>query len=207
MNIDDEIEYVNNLINNVNKNLDNPRSFEYFINKIWVEQEDYWKRDEFVLYKEYIDKLDRKDNKLLYAGWSFITLSPDHNLRNIEYSEYNIYRLKEFCNSWFNETNYSGWKWVIESGKHKDKPHLHLHSFCRIKNPRHHKRDLCCMWKKFFPALEGDDYHIIKCNTKDMFIDKQNYLENDRKGTHMNFEDLSLPPFNAMGSGGVITSK
>jgi len=125
--------------------------------------------------------------------------------RNIKYSEENIEKLKKFCQSQFTEFNYSYCKWVVESGKHSDDPHLHIHCFCRIKNPRHHKRDICCLWKKFFPALVGDDYHLVKCNTEEMFRDKQLYLENDRKGTHMNYEDLA-DTHNAMGSAGVITS-
>lgn len=165
------------------------RSFTYFINNKWDYYED---RDPIVCWHEYIYKLDKKENKNNYSGYTFLTLSPDHNSRNIEYSNDNIEKLKLFCKAQFTEFNYSFYKWIIESGKHKDNPHLHIHAFVRIKNPKHHKRDLCCLWKKFFPALVDKDYHIIKCNTKEMFIDKQEYMKNDRKGTHMNFEDLAI---------------
>lgn len=179
-------------------------TFSYFVNSVWDWNED---RDAIAAYKDYIAGLEKKEDKFKYAGWSFITLSPDHNKRKIEYNDNNIQHLKDFCNAWFNETNYSAWAWVVESGKNSGDPHLHIHCFCRIKNPRHHKRDLITMWCKFFPKLIDSDYHIVKCNTKDMYVDKQNYLINDRKGTHMNFEDLSGPPNFAMGSSGVITSK
>lgn len=186
------------------KNDDDIRGFTYFINNKWDWYED---RDPIVCWHEYIDELDKKQNKISFGGFSFLTLSPDHNNRNIPYSMENIMKLKQFCRAQFTEFNYSYCCWVVESGKHKDDPHLHIHAFCRIKNPRHHKRDLCCLWNKFFPPLEGSDYHLVKCNTEDMFRDKQEYLKNDRKGSHMNFEDLSAGPHNAMGSCGVITSK
>ncbi len=178
-------------------------TLEYFINYIWDYIED---RDPIVCFSEYLDALDKKENRVKYGGFTFITLSPDHNSRCIEYSDANIEKLKQFCKAQFTEFNYSYANWVIESGKHENDPHLHLHCFARIKNSRHHKRDLLCLWQKFFPPLIGSDYHIVKCNTEDMFWDKQKYLTNERKGTHMNFEDLALS-HGAMGSCGVITSK
>ena len=182
--------------------IDDSRSFTYFINKKWDWVED---RDPIVCYHEYLDYLDKKEYKINYSGFVFITLSPDHNSRNIEYSNENIEKLKMFCKAQFSEFNYSFASWVVESGKNKDDPHLHIHCFARIKNPRHHKRDLCCLWSKFFPPLVGDDYHMIKCNTREMFLDKQEYMKNDRKGTHMNFEDLA-ESHGALGSSGVVTT-
>lgn len=183
-------------------NLTDPYHFDYFINYHWDWYED---RDPIVCYNEYKDRLDKKNKCILYSGFSFITLSPDHNSRNIEYNDDNINNMIKFCKAQFTEFNYSYACWVVESGKNKDDPHLHIHCFCRIKNPKHHKRDLLCLWQKFFPPLIGDDYHIIKCNTEDMWRDKQTYMINDRKGTHMNFEDLASS-HGAMGSCGVITS-
>ena len=186
------------------EDLKDPSTFSYFINQKWDYYED---RDPIACYLEYKDMLDKKEHKINFGGFTFLTLSPDHNQRNIKYCTENIEKLKQFCKAQFTDINYSYCKWVVESGKHADKPHLHIHAFCRIRNPRHHKRDLCCLWKKFFPALIGDDYHIVKCNTKEMFEDKQAYLENDRKGTHMNYEDLSQPPHCALGFSGVLTAK
>jgi hypothetical protein len=191
------------MINKFNKEMTDIYSFTYFINNHYDWFED---RDPVVCYGEYKDKLDKKLNKINYSGYCFITISPDYNNRNIEYCDENIEKLKSFCKAQFNETNYSYYNYVIESGKHINKPHLHIHSFCRIKNPKHHKRDLMCMWNKFFPALVGDDYHVVKCNTKQMFEDKQNYLKNDRKNSHMNFEDLA-ETHGALGSSGSITAK
>lgn len=193
------------IVEKMNNALSDKRSFDYYINYIWDYENDYDK-DEIVLYKKYIEQLDKKENKILYSGFTFITLSPDHKKRNIEYSDENIQHLKDFCKAQFTEFNYSYAKWVVESGKNPEDPHLHIHAFVRIKNPKHHKRDLLCLWCKFFPKLIDDDYHTIKCNTEDMFRDKQNYLLNERKGTHMNFEDLA-ETHGALGSCGVITSK
>ncbi len=183
--------------------IDNYRSFSYFINNIWDYYED---RDPIVCWHEYIENLDKKENKCNYSGFSFITLSPDHNNRLIIYNSDSIEKLKQFCKAQFTEFNYSFYNWVIESGKHKEKPHLHVHAFVRIKNPKHHKRDLCCLWNKFFPKLVDNDYHMIKCNTKIMFEDKQEYMKNERKGTHMNFENLA-ETHGALGFSDSITSK
>jgi hypothetical protein len=192
----------NDVVSKMETKLSDEYSFEYFINFKWDHIED---RDPIPAYNEYKLKLDKKYKNIDYKGFTFITLSPDHNNRNIEYSEENFLKLIQFCKSQFTEFNYSFYYWVIESGKNENDPHYHIHALVRIKNPRHHKRDLCCLWKKFFPPLIGDDYHIRKCNTKEMYEDKLNYMINDRKGTHMNFEDLSLR--GGMGSSGVITSK
>jgi hypothetical protein len=193
------------VVKQMNESLSDKRSFDYFINYVWDYDNDY-NKDEIVLYKNYLEKLDKKENKVLYSGFTFITLSPDHLKRKIDYSEENIRHLIDFCKAQFTEFNYSFAKWVVESGKHSEDPHLHIHAFVRIKNPKHHKRDLLCLWCKFFPKLIDSDYHTIKCNTEDMWRDKQNYMLNDRKGTHMNFEDLA-ETFGALGSCGVITSK
>lgn len=189
-------------LENIEKKLIDEYSFEYYINYKWNHEE---MEDEYIGYKKYIEKLDKKYKKNDYSGYTFITLSPDHKNRNIEYNEENFLKLIQFCKSQFTEFNYSFFYWVIESGKNENDPHLHIHALVRIKNPRHHKRDLCCLWNKFFPPLIGDDYHIRKCNTKEMYDDKLNYMINDRKGTHMNYEDLSLR--GGVGSSGVITSK
>lgn len=198
-----DYDYIEKIRNDMDNKLSDKRSFEYFVNYKWDYIED---RDPVQCYNEYIDKLNKKDNKILYGGFSFITLSPDHNKRKIDYCNENIEKLIQFAKAQFTEFNYSFAKWVVESGKNADDPHLHLHAFVRIKNPKHHKRDLCCLWSKFFPKLIDDDYHMIKCNTEEMWKDKQIYMENDRKGTHMNFEDLA-ETHGALGSCGVITSK
>lgn len=178
------------IVKNMNDALSDKRSFDYYINYVWDYENDY-NKDEIVLYKNYIEQLDKKENKILYSGFTFITLSPDHNKRKIEYCDESIQHLKDFCKAQFTEFNYSYAKWVVESGKNSEDPHLHVHAFVRIKNPKHHKRDLLCLWSKFFPKLIDDDYHTVKCNTELMFKQKQEYMKNERKGTHMNFEDLA----------------
>lgn len=200
--MDSELERVVKKMNNA---LSDKRSFEYYINYIWDFANDYDK-DEIVLYNKYIEKLNKKENKILYSGFTFITLSPDHIKRKIPYCDDNIEKLKDFCKAQFTEFNYSYAKWVVESGKHAEDPHLHIHAFVRIKNPKHHKRDLLCLWSKFFPRLIDNDYHTVKCNTEEMWRDKQRYMEQEFKGTHMNYEDLS-ETHGALGSSGAITSK
>lgn len=167
-------------------------TFGYFINNKWDYSEN---RDPYVCYHEYTERLTKLENATKYKGYTFITLSPDHNTRKIEYNPVNIAKLIQFCRAQFTTEKYSYFAWIVESGKHINDPHLHVHAFVKIIDSKNHKRDLLTMWNKFFPPLIGDDYHIVKCNTKEMFVDKQNYLKNDRKGTHMNFEDLSLPPY------------
>lgn len=147
---------------------------------------------------------DKKELSKNFKGWSFITLGPTPFF---DFTDESKAKLVEWCNLWITETNYSVASWVIESGKNKTKPNLHLHFFCRIKNPRHHKRDLIHSWDKFFPnnKLVGNNYHIVKCNTEAMYIDKQEYMINNSKGTHENFIDLQLR--GGFGGLGVITSQ
>jgi hypothetical protein len=190
--------------------LTDPYHFDYFINNHWDWYED---RDPIVAYGEYKDRLDKKLNKINYSGYSFITLSPDWKCRNIEYTEENIKKFIQFCKAQFTENNYSYYNWVVESGKHngvdkqgRDRRHLHAHALVRIRNSKHHKRDLMTMWNKFFKPLVGDDYHVVKCNTKEMFIQKNEYLINDRKDSHENFEDLATK-YGAMGASESISAK
>lgn len=156
-----------------------------------------WERDEAELKA-------KKEMSKNFKGWSFITLGPTPFF---DFTDESKAKLVEWCNMWINETNYSAASWVIESGKNPKKPNLHLHFFCRIKNPRHHKRDLIHSWDKFFPnnKLVGNNYHIVKCNTEAMFHDKQEYMVNNSKGTHENFIDLQLR--GGFGGLGVSTSQ
>ena len=99
--------------------------------------------------------------------------------------------------------------WVIESGKHEAKPHLHIHFICQIRKDRSkkHKANLIRARNSYFPnnKLIGDGYHIIHCNTKQIVQDKFNYTSNDMKGSHQNFEDLAS--HGGVGAFGVITSR
>ena len=100
-------------------NLTDEYSFDYFINYKWDYDRD---RDPIVCYNEYKDLLDKKNKKVLYSGFVFLTLSPDHLNRKIEFSDENIRHLMDFCKAQFNEFNYSYYNWVIEGGKKEDDP-------------------------------------------------------------------------------------
>jgi hypothetical protein len=155
-------------------------------------------------------RLAEKRAKAAMTGWSFLTLSPDHNLRGFNYNSGTIEQLKNWCKLWFKLIEYEEYAWIIESGKHEDKPHLHIHAMVKLRKGKsgHHKRDLCNHFNSFFPnhQLIGDDYHLVKCNTPEITNDKFNYMINDRKGSHINFEDLT-ETHNAYGVEGVITTK
>lgn len=153
------------------------------------------------------DKFQRaRDPKFgRFKGWSFITLSPDHKKRGFSYPE-DFGSLKMWCEDWFSTRIYEKYAWVIESGKHADRPHLHVHFICQIRGDRSkkHKLNLTRSWAKCFPnnQLVGDDYHVVRCNTQEIVDDKMNYLINDRKGSHSNFEDLA--PHGGVGAVGVL---
>lgn len=144
------------------------------------------------------------------VGWSFITLSPDHNLRAFNYNSGTIQQIKNWCNLWFKLVEYEEYAWIIESGKHAVSPHLHVHAMVKIRRgkSKHHKRDIINHWNSFFPnhSLMGDDYHLVKCNTPEITNDKFDYMINERKGSHINFEDLT-ETHGAYGAEGVITTK
>lgn len=168
---------------------------------------EYYSNNELYLiyssYEEYMKAYNKKLNK--FKGWSFITLSPDHKMRGFDYKDFEA--LKNWCNNWFSPKIYKEYIWVIESGKHADAPHLHVHFLCQINNSKKHKSNLIKNWNSSFPnnKLIGDDYFLIKCNTQEIVDDKFKYMKNEYKGSHMNFEDLSL--LGGQGACGFITSK
>lgn len=154
--------------------------------------------------KEEAKLKEKKELSKNFKGWSFITLGPTPFF---DFTDESKAKLVEWCNEWITEHNYSAASWVIESGKNKKNPNLHVHFFCRIKNPKHHKRDLIHNWEKKFPnnKLIGNNYHIVKCNTEKMFYEKQEYMIDNSKGTHQNFIDLQLR--GGFGGLGVISSQ
>ena len=88
-----------------------------------------------------------------------------------------------------------------ESGKHPDKPNLHLHMLIQFykKAPHNFARTLKIQWSKCFEGSNIDwrdgkgrglDHKL--CNTKQIQMDKLDYMENSLKGTHENFTDLHM---------------
>jgi len=128
--------------------------------------------------------------------YQYITLSPDHNLRCIPYTEDNIKLLAEWCKKWFNDKRYTFYQYVVECGKNEDSPHLHIHCLIRLKHKKqgkNHSRDLKKFWAKYFPnsQLIGNDYYSKNVSGQ-YFYDKQQYFIDSEKGDHENFRDLGI---------------
>ncbi len=105
--------------------------------------------------------------------------------------------------------------YVIESGKNEDDPHLHVHLLGNYVNPKKGKSKVCLEYKKIFNSnLNEKDYWDLRQwnKSKEMppysqwLEEKVDYiLDNNKKGTHANFVDLSTRP-GGRGAGGVLTS-
>lgn len=105
--------------------------------------------------------------------------------------------------------------YVIESGKHKDNPNLHVHLIGNYINHKKGKQKVCLEYFKIFgDKLNQKDYWELKQwnNSKEMppyeqwIQEKVDYiLDNDKKGSHSNFIDLSTRP-GAKGARGAFTS-
>ena len=128
--------------------------------------------------------------------YQYITLSPDHNLRKIDYTEDNVKLLSDWCKKWFNDKRYAFYQYVVECGKNEDDPHLHIHCLVRLKHKKqgkNHSRDLKKFWAKYFPnsQLIGSDYYSKNVSGQ-YFYDKQQYFIDSEKGDHENFCDLGI---------------
>lgn len=145
-------------------------------------------------YEKVVKKYLRDINKEYI--YQYITLSPDHNLRKIEYNEDNIKKLKIWCEKWFTTIRYEFFQYVVECGKNESDPHLHVHALVRLKHKKqgkNHSRDLKNFWKKYFPKSEliGKDYYSTNVSGQ-FFWDKQAYFVDAYKGNHENFRDLNI---------------
>lgn len=144
--------------------------------------------------EKWLQKQLRKMNK--DYSYIYLTLSPDHILRKIEYSPKNIKTLKEWCEKWFDPKRYIFSEYVVESGENSEDPHLHVHALVRLrhtKSNKNHSRDLKKFWSKYFPKsqLIGSDYYSKNVSRK-FFLDKLDYFKNAKKGSHENFVDLGI---------------
>lgn len=120
----------------------------------------------------------------------------------IDISEGEVLKMEEFLKNNLTEKYFLKVSWVIESGKHKDKPNLHFH-FLGLYNQNgsknFRKRVLFEAWNKLYPnnPLEwktpngNRGIHIVACNTQEIINDKLEYLINGNKGSHINFVDLN----------------
>lgn len=145
-------------------------------------------------YEKVIKKYLRDINKDYI--YQFITLSPDHNLRKIPFTDENIDSLRIFCEKWFTSKRYAFYHYVVECGKDESNPHLHVHALVRLKHKKqgkNHARELKKFWAKFFPSsqLLGKDYYSTNVSGQ-YFFDKREYFTNSEKGSHENFMDLNI---------------
>lgn len=117
-------------------------------------------------------------------------------------SEGEVVKMENFLKNNLTSKYFEKCHWVIESGKHENKPNLHFH-FLGLYNPNgsknFRKRVLFDAWNKLYPnnplewkAPNGNrGIHIVACNTQEIIDDKIKYLSNDNKGSHVNFIDLN----------------
>jgi len=123
-------------------------------------------------------------------------------------------KMAAFCGEVFENTDYirESW-WVVESGKHPERPNPHIHAVIRFNGkPKNWQRDqVRKKWKSFFPdpahrldwmrkvgkkMFKGTDKYT--CTTNRITLDKIDYLDNDRKNSmlggtdHTNFVDLGI---------------
>lgn len=135
-----------------------------------------------------LTKLHKRWKEGRNAIW--ITLSPDHLKNPLKYHSIKLDQLSNFCLKWFNEKRYSYYSWVIEVGKNKEDPHLHVHALVQLKHKsmaKNHARDLKTYWeRKLSHTLKGKDYYS-QTVTGIYRDDKLEYMTNSAKGSHENY--------------------
>tara|TARA_Y100000592_G_C5460064_1_gene313522 strand:- start:1252 stop:2025 length:774 start_codon:yes stop_codon:yes gene_type:complete len=140
----------------------------------------------------------KKPLKDKVRGMSFYTLVPKTRL---PFNEDEVVRLGDFCKNFISKF-FDEYYWVVESGKYKEKPNLHIHFLGHFKEgmSKNFKRDLIKAWNKkhaikYKLDWENDNgvgIHRVPCNTKEIQEDKKIYLCNSEKGSHENFVDLGM---------------
>lgn len=120
--------------------------------------------------------------------------------------------IAKFCKIVFENPEVIRWsKWVVESGKHPERPNPHIHACVRFNgSPKNFQRDYIRKeWKKIFPhpdstfswkrkvgnkTYKGIDRY--PCQTLRITEDKVRYMSNDHKhqfgDDHTNFVDLGI---------------
>lgn len=151
-----------------------------------------------------------KSIKVKFKPWSYFTLAPSKfgNLNSQTpgglSTEKDKEDLKWWAESWFVLQNYDKYVYALESGKGKDGvPFYHIHALTQgIKNrlrKQGHYSTLQESWnhtgmpklitKGKYPAKGDFDIYYQDINCEDLLIMKMNYLNNDLKGSHKNFEE------------------
>ena len=110
----------------------------------------------------YQREMKRKEKKLNIGMCKFFTISPSGtNQKDITEDKLLTYerRIKKY---------YTDFEGVLEFGKHKHKPHLHLHYLGCIRNSKHHMRSLKTEWEKIFPG--NKTLHNLKKGDKEYYV-------------------------------------
>ena len=158
--------------------------------------------------KKLINKLNL--NSKSKVDWKYITICPRARM---PLSLLNT--MREFCTDFF-DNNYTKYfeeiHYVVECGKNKDDPNLHIHFVAKpFKDGLHNfRRDLVKKWNfyfcedydityKIYTGLDdkgkkkyNEGIHTFPVRTLEILEDKIRYLSNESKGTHMNFMDLGI---------------
>ena len=161
------------------------------------------KPDDYKIPKKLNDMISHKLVKSKCKGMSFYTICPKQRIAD---EPCNLKNFKDYCELMFNKrgSKYFNQVWyVIECGKHEDKSNLHIHILCDFKElgSKFFTRDLKKYWKNYFPNKEHDisydikgnkGIHRVDCNTITIIKDKIDYMDNELKGSHENYRDLTL---------------
>lgn len=131
-------------------------------------------------------------------GMSFYTLVPQTRL---PFNDAEVERLGGFCKKVL-QKYFDEYYWVVESGKYKENPNLHIHFLGRFSEgmSKNFKRDLISAWNSIYAKKytldwsndNGCGIHRVACNTQEIIEDKKIYLCNSEKGSHENFVDLGV---------------
>ena len=119
-------------------------------------------------------------------------------------------KMAQFCKDLFENEKHIKWSmWVVESGKHKNKPNPHIHALVKYHpggSKNYMTRERNKLWQAQFQKAchrldwkRDDDYKGIEyrnLNCKKLQQQKIDYMDNDKKHmfgeSHTNFIDLGI---------------
>lgn len=134
------------------------------------------------------------------AGMSFYTIVPKERL---PFNEVEVMRISSFAEKFFNNSKlFKSAHFCVESGKHENKPNLHIHALILFKKGqgKNFSRSLKSCWNAVYEQKYNISYkekgnigiHRVPCNTEQIQLDKESYMSNAHKGSHENFTDLGI---------------
>lgn len=157
----------------------------------------------------YQREMKRKEKKLKVGMCKYFTISPSgKNQKDMTEEKLTTFgrRIKKY---------YNEFEGVLEFGKNKNKPQLHLHYLGVIRDNSHHKDRLKDEWEKVFPGNKAlynnttvlrkdkngkdvyDKEYFMSIHTEDdkmipyvdWLAEKKLYFVNESKGSHENFKN------------------